>query len=138
MDTGRSTSEGQVDIKEKSFEEVPMKFWGWPRNWMGSREMWYQNGNELFNDILYLIISQEKQIKAVQLTQKYVQVGLVIVLYSAANAVKSIDSAKYTIYYILPLMGIFSIIRQIWNEEVSCNSIIFGLIAHQLIHFKCA
>lgn len=37
--------------------------------------------------------------KVVQLTQKYVQVGLVIVLYSAASAVKSIDSAKYNILY---------------------------------------
>ena len=55
MDTGRSTSEGQVDIKEKSFEEVPMKFRGWPRNWMGSREMWYQNRNKPFNDYFYLI-----------------------------------------------------------------------------------
>ena len=53
-----------VDIREKSFEEVPMKFWGRPRNWMGSREMWYQKGNELFNDILYLIISQEKTDKS--------------------------------------------------------------------------
>ena len=38
--------------------------------------------------------------KVVQLTQKDVQVGLIIALYSADNAVKSIDSAKYDI--ILP------------------------------------
>ena len=37
--------------------------------------------------------------KVVQLTQKDVQVGLIIALYSADNAVKSIDSAKYTILY---------------------------------------
>jgi hypothetical protein len=37
--------------------------------------------------------------KVVQLTQKYVRVGLIIVLYSADNAVKSINSAKYTILY---------------------------------------
>ena len=49
--------------------------------------------------------------KVVQLTQKDVQVGLIITLYSADNAVKSIDSARYN-YFILPLMGIFSIIRQ--------------------------
>ena len=116
MDTGRSTSEGQVDIKEKSFEEVPMKFWGWPRNWMSSREMWYQNGNELFNDILYLIISQEKQIKAVQLTQKYVQVGLVIVLYSAVRAQK-VSIRQNIIYYILPRMGVLDMIQQVWKRE---------------------
>ena len=50
--------------------------------------------------------------KVVQLTQKDVQVGLIIALYSADNAVKSIDSARYN-YFILPLMGIFSIIRQV-------------------------
>ena len=33
--------------------------------------------------------------KVVQLTQKDVQVGPIIALYSADNAVKSIDSAKY-------------------------------------------
>ena len=37
--------------------------------------------------------------KVVQLTQKDVQVGPIIALYSADNAVKSIDSAKYTILY---------------------------------------
>ena len=37
--------------------------------------------------------------KVVQLTQKDVQVGLIMALYSADNAVKSIDSAKYTILY---------------------------------------
>lgn len=37
--------------------------------------------------------------KVVQLTQKHVQVGLVIVSYSASTAVKSINSAKYTILY---------------------------------------
>ena len=37
--------------------------------------------------------------KVVQLTQKDVQVGLIIALYSADNAVKSIDSAKYTTLY---------------------------------------
>ena len=37
--------------------------------------------------------------KTVQLTQKDVQVGLIIALYSADNAVKSIDSAKYTMLY---------------------------------------
>lgn len=37
--------------------------------------------------------------KVVQLTQKDAQVGPIIALYSADNAVKSIDSAKYTILY---------------------------------------
>ena len=46
---------------------------------------------------LYLIVSRQKQMKVVQLTQKDVQVGLIIALYSADNAVKSIDSAKYDI-----------------------------------------
>ena len=49
--------------------------------------------------------------KTVQLTQKDVQVGLIIALYSADNAVKSIDSAKYTMLY-SAANGIFSIIRQ--------------------------
>ena len=37
--------------------------------------------------------------KVVQLTQKDVRVGFIIALYSADNAVNSIDSAKYTILY---------------------------------------
>jgi len=41
-----------------------------------------------------------------------VQVGLVIVLYSAANAVKSIDSAKYTVLY-SAANGYFGLIRQV-------------------------
>ena len=48
---------------------------------------------------LYLIVPRQKQMKVVQQTQKYVRVGLIIALYSADNAVKSIDSAKYTILY---------------------------------------
>lgn len=37
--------------------------------------------------------------KVVQLTQKDVQVGLIIALYSAAKVVKYFDSAKYNILY---------------------------------------